>query len=533
MGLLLLVGLFSFFYNLDISLFEGTEGLYGQVTRELVRSGQYVHLTFQGQQYLNKPPMFFWMTGGWTRLLGDNEVALRFTGSLFSLGTMVLTFVLGRTLFSWQVGFWAALIFATNHVFIWYGRRVLIDSTLTFFVTLALLGWVLAKRPQASSGWYAVTFLSIALAGLVKGLHGFALPLLLIIIFSIWLMDFQALTRWGFWIGVALFVIIVQVFASMWGPSFQYHFGLGSLFHHISEWSSLGGVVTSIKFPPYLYLLWFDFFPWSVLIPSSFLVLFRMRPFKSHPGVLLILVWFLGYLLVLCLSKYTREPYLMPLAPAFALAIGHYLVSLNASLKIPPWHRNVNAAAFGILTVAIIGAFLFGPLLLQKKWNVPADLFPVWYMMGVVLLGGFLVWTALQGRFLMMRQGLAGMALCFVFGILQLFLPAMDAAGSPRVVNETVRVVASRISTPLYHFGLTQEDLIYYLNAVPSVPRLHTVDELVEQAKTQNILIVTDLQDAQNLINSGGFIIKTLEEFPQPRGRKFFLLAITGLSHQP
>jgi 4-amino-4-deoxy-L-arabinose transferase-like glycosyltransferase len=529
--LLILVGLFSFTYNLQISLFEGTEGLYGQVTRELVQSGEYVRLTFQGQPYINKPPLFFWMTGGLTQLFGDNELVLRLPGALFSLGTLFLTFVLGRTLFSWNVGFWAAFVFATNHVFLWYGRRVLIDSTLTFFMTAALLGWVLGNRKGSSSAWYVVTFLGIALAGMVKGLHGFALPLLLIITYSLFLRDFQALKRWGFWVGGILFVIVIKASAAMLGSSFQYHFGLGSLLLHASDWSSLGGAGSSMKFPAYLYLIWFDFFPWSVLIPSSLIVLFKMRPFRNNPAVLLILLWFLGYLLVLCLSKYSREPYLMPLVPGFALAIGYYLVALTSGLPVPRWHRVVNGAAFGLLTITIMSALLFGPSLLQRKWNVPSDLFPAWYIIGFVILGGFLIWAALQGRFQLMRSGLAGIGLCFAFGMLHIFLPVMDAAGSPRVVNSTIREIASNSETPLYHYGLTQEDLIYYLNAAPPIPRLTTYQQLADQAKKRNILIVTDKEDGQELIHKRVLVINTLEEFPQPRGRKFLLLSIGADSH--
>jgi 4-amino-4-deoxy-L-arabinose transferase-like glycosyltransferase len=530
--LLILVGFFSFTYNLQISLFEGTEGLYGQVTREMVQSGEYLRLTFQGQPYISKPPLYFWIVGGFTQVFGDNETALRLTGSLFSLGTMFLTFVLGRTLFSWNVGFWAALVFATNHVFLWYGRRVLIDSTLTFFMTLALLGWVLGNRKGSSSAWYMVTFLGIALAGMVKGLHGFALPILLIIIYFILLRDVQALKRWGFWAGGILFVIALKVYAALLGSSFQYHFGWGSVLLHASDWSSLGSPGNSMKFPAYVYLIWFDFFPWSVLIPSSLIFLFRMRPFRNNPGVLFILLWFLGYLLVLCLSKYSREPYLMPLVPAFALAIAYYLVALTSGFQVPRWHRIVNGAAFGVLTITIISASVFGASLLQRKWNVPPDFLPAWYLIGFVLLCGFLIWTALQGRFHMMRRGLIGLGLCFSFGMLHIFLPVMDAAGSPKVVNSTIRAIASNSITPLYHYGLTQEDIIYYLNADPQIPRLQTYEKLIAQAKKRNILIVTDREDGQELMKSRGLRIKTVEEFPQPRGRKFLLLLIGTEPHE-
>ena len=523
---LLLLGLFSFTYHLEVSLFEGTEGLYGQVTREMVQNGEFVDLTFQEQRYLNKPPLYFWMTGAMTQLFGDQEAALRLPGSLFSLGTMIVTFLLGRTLFSWNVGFWAAIIFATNHVFLWYGRRVLIDSTLTFFMTTAVLSWILASRKGANSAWYVLFFLSIALGGLVKGLHGFILPLVLLLVYSLWLRDFQALKRWGFWAGGLLFVIIIEIFAAFWGPSFQYHFGVGSLFLHISEWLTQGGSPTSIRFPPYLYLIWFDFFPWSIWLPFSMFVLFKMRPFRNHPEILLVVLWFLGYLIGLCLSKYSREPYLMPLVPPFALAIGYYLVSLTSPGEGSSWARRGNGIASGLLTVLVTVALWFGPILLNKKWNVSLDLFPVWYVLTFLVLGVMVTKFGFQGQFTHMRRGLAAVGISFVFGILQFFLPAMDAAGSPRMVNALVREKANNLSMPIVHYGLTQEDIIYYLNADPPIPRLTNFEEIVQLANSQTILLVTDKEDRKLLMNSPGIEVSVIKEYPQPRKRTFFLLRI-------
>ncbi len=530
--LLVLVGFFSFTYNLQVSLFEGTEGLYAQVAREIVQSGEYVRMTFQGQPYINKPPLFFWMIGGFTQLFGDNEVALRLTGSLFSLGTMVLIFVLGRTLFSWNVGFWAAFVFATNHLFLWYGRRVLIDSTLTFFMTLALLGWVFACRKESSPVWPLVTFLGMTLASMVKSLHGFVLPFLLIVTYSILVRNFRPLKQWGFWVGLILFFVGIKASLSMLGDSAQFQFSWGSVLFQISNWSTFASSAGPYKIPSYLGLIWFDLLPWSILIPSSLIFLFSLRPLKKNPEVLFILLWFLGYFVVFCLARYKREPYLMPLVPGFALIIGYYLVALTSHIQIPSWHRIINAAAFGLLTVTVIMAPIFGTPLLQKKWNVPADFLPSWYVIGFVLVGGFLIWTALKGQYHLMRRGLLGVGLCFALGIVHIFLPAMDAAVSPRIVNVKIREIAANPPTPMYHYGLTHEDMIYYLNADPPIPKLETFEQLIAQAKERNILIVTDKEDGQKLMESPGLVVKVQEEFPQPRGRKFLLLSMSSESHE-
>ena len=70
----------------------------------------------------------FWLLNLSTSIWEIHEIALRLPGSLAAVGTILLTYVLGTQLMSSRAGFWAALVVATSHVFLWYGRRVLFDS---------------------------------------------------------------------------------------------------------------------------------------------------------------------------------------------------------------------------------------------------------------------------------------------------------------------------------------------------------------------------------------------------------------------
>ena len=102
---LILVGTFVFCSNHHLSLFQGSEGLYAQISREMVQSREFFQLTYQGDPYANKPPLFFWTLALSTGLLGEHEIALRLPGALFNLGTMALAYFLGKSLFSRTAGF--------------------------------------------------------------------------------------------------------------------------------------------------------------------------------------------------------------------------------------------------------------------------------------------------------------------------------------------------------------------------------------------------------------------------------------------
>ncbi len=121
------LGVFAVMWNLDISLFVEDEGLYAAVIDRAVIHESPFHLDLHGQRYLNKPPLFFWMESLASTYLepvvGSIEVAWRIPASLFSLGTLLLTYHLGEILVSPLAGFWAGVVVATTYLFYWYGRR--------------------------------------------------------------------------------------------------------------------------------------------------------------------------------------------------------------------------------------------------------------------------------------------------------------------------------------------------------------------------------------------------------------------------
>jgi len=135
----LLLGLFGVCAYLDVSLFVEDEGLYAAIIDQTFTHENPFHLNLYGHTYLNKPPLFFWMESLASTYLapfvGSLEVALRIPESLFSLGTLLLTYHLGVILFSPLAGFWAGVVVATTYLFYWYGRLVLMDPGLTFFMT--------------------------------------------------------------------------------------------------------------------------------------------------------------------------------------------------------------------------------------------------------------------------------------------------------------------------------------------------------------------------------------------------------------
>ena len=521
--MLLPLGLFAFFQHLGISLFEGSEGLYAHITREMVDWGEYVHLTYQGEPYINKSPFFFWTLALSTGLFGDNEIALRLPGSLFSVGTMALTYALGTMLFSSSAAFWAALVVATTHLFLWYGRRVLFDSMLTFWMTLALLSWARVHFHKASPAWWWVSFTAMALATMTKGLHGLVLPLLNIVLFLVAARQTQSLKSRAFWGGQLWALVLIGAY--MWLAD------LRSEGHALVAKGPIVSFATTSPSgnPPYWYLgvMWFDFFPWSALIPAA-VVWLVSRWRTGSEAEKFVLLWFLGYLVLMSLSPIKREPYLMPMVPALGLMVGYCCQQISGVRDIHRPQMLIFWVMLGCVGLSYIIAVTVGPDWLHRKWNLSLSLFPPLFTVILITLSLMLIYGAVRRHVVLALTTLAISSIVFMVGVIQIILPAIDHANSARDASHAIKAWArqSRIPVQLYAPGWPRnEDLVYYLTTDPALPRIASEQSLVEAVRVDGtVLFLADPGTVTKLNERGDLKLDVIQEFPQRRNKGLSLL---------
>jgi 4-amino-4-deoxy-L-arabinose transferase-like glycosyltransferase len=524
--ILIPVAWFAFFHNLDVSLFEGSEGLYAHITHEMVKRGDYVHLTYVGEVYANKSPFFFWVLALSTSLFGENEIALRLPGALFSVGTMALAYAMGTVLFSSTAGFWAAFVVASNHVFLWYGRRVLFDSMLTFFITLALLLWVRAYFQEGGPRWYARSFIPMALATIAKGLHGLVLPLLVIVSFLVLIRDFQPLKTGSFWVGLLSALGIIAAYASAVELNWTGHTLLG-------QSSIVSLTAPSGGHPVYWYLgvMWFDFFPWSAVLPAGLLLLLARHASetdKARRARIFVLTWFLGFLVMFSLSPMKRESYLMPMIPALGLVVG-YCCGHARSLMVE-YRPAARLLSFllAVLSVLYIAAVTLGPGILQRKWNLSGDLFPLWFTLCLAGLALTLLYAAVRLNIPSIATGLAATSILFIVGVVHFILPAIDATNSAREASQRIKTLAQRSADPvhLYTNGWpNNEDVFYYLTVEPALPWISSDESLMNAVRAGKVVFVADKVGYKDLSQRKELSVTMLQEFPQWRNKNVYLLS--------
>jgi 4-amino-4-deoxy-L-arabinose transferase-like glycosyltransferase len=155
---------------LSFRLCEPDEGRYAEIPREMLARGEWLIPYLQGEPYLDKPPLLYWLVMGSYGLLGVHDWSARLVSALAIHASIWLTYVIGQRSLGRRGAFWGALTLALAPGFISVGRLLLMDGLLTLWATLALLAAFEALRGQRlHRGWWLTAALACGLGILTKG----------------------------------------------------------------------------------------------------------------------------------------------------------------------------------------------------------------------------------------------------------------------------------------------------------------------------------------------------------------------------
>src|SRR2546427_9059782 len=119
----------------------------------MLASGDWITPHYDTLPYLDKPPVFFWLAAASFSIAGISEWAARLPSALAALGTLILAWFLARQMFSGAVHLRAGAVFATCPLVVTLARLVIFDMTLGFFITAALVCYLMARQAERGGGW--------------------------------------------------------------------------------------------------------------------------------------------------------------------------------------------------------------------------------------------------------------------------------------------------------------------------------------------------------------------------------------------
>ena len=113
------LSLLLFFFRLgDRSFRNPDEGRYAEIAKEMVQSGNWVQPRLYGIDYLRKPILFYWLVAASFKVFGFSEWGARLVPALFGIFGVATTFFFTRRILDLKTAFYAAMILATNVLYL-------------------------------------------------------------------------------------------------------------------------------------------------------------------------------------------------------------------------------------------------------------------------------------------------------------------------------------------------------------------------------------------------------------------------------
>jgi len=294
------------------------EAIYAEVSKEMVERGEWLTPHWNGREWFEKPPMYFWATALLFKLFGISEFWARFASAMSGLGILLLAFLIARRIYNDAAGLLAVLILLSTQLFVSYARFGTTDTLLTLCVLLAVYSYL---RTDKDERFWLLAGASCAMALMVKGAAGLITPAVLLVA-SLIDRRFVAIlrSRW-LWLGIATAVLIALPWHLLMYRQHGSAFLRTYLSRHVIS-RAMSNINQYNRGYSYYFTVLKDFVsPWAFILP--FALIFARRP-RSFVVIVLGVIVFVGYTLVQ--TKF--QGYILPAIPAFAIVTGGFLARL-------------------------------------------------------------------------------------------------------------------------------------------------------------------------------------------------------------
>jgi 4-amino-4-deoxy-L-arabinose transferase-like glycosyltransferase len=354
--LLLVVVATVWFGSLDYrALIRPDEGRYAEIAREMAVSGDWVTPRLNGIKYFEKPPLQYWATATAFKVFGEDEWTARLWPGLTGFAGLLLTFFVGKRLFGRDTALLSTAILSSSLIYLMIGHLNTLDMGLTFFLHLALSGFLMANQPgappAATRRWMLAAWAALAFAVLTKGLVA---PVLLggtLVAYSLTRWDWSPWRRLELARGVPLFLLIAApwfVAVSLANPEF---FDFFFIHEHFERFLTK---VHRRDEPAWFFLpvLAAGALPWTLVTFHGFGTSFRGWRGPGFGTRWFLLLWVILVFTFFSLSSSKLPSYILPLFPALA-----WLTADEARR----WSRTALLFHFGIVAVFAAAAVLLLP----------------------------------------------------------------------------------------------------------------------------------------------------------------------------
>ena len=412
-----LIGVFS------IPLMDIDASQYASISREMLERNSFLQIYDLGKDYLDKPPMLFWLSALSMKIFGVYDWAYRVPSFIFLILALYATFKFAQLKYNQTVAQLAVLILASCQAFFLIAHDVRTDTMLMGWVALSI--WLIAKWENTNRTTDFV-WAMVAIAGgmMTKGPIALVVPVLAFA--PHWF--FQK--KWAYFFKpiylLGIIIIGILLIPMSWGLFQQFDLQPGKLINNIPiqsglrfyYWTQSFGRYTGenyyheMSYPTFLlenmlwsFLPWIFIFIWAFI--AKFITIIKEGLFKVQTERISFFGFLLTYL-VLSRSQAQLPHYIFVVFPLAAiLTAAHFSSLLEQADRLHKWIKwffGFHLIIFTILLIAMIliikipfgkmdgpwGLWIFFGTIIFMIINGPRyqNLIQRWINMSVVLMIG-------------------------------------------------------------------------------------------------------------------------------------------------
>ena len=380
----------TYLANLFIDIMEVDAAQYASISWEMFANGSWLEVYHRGADYLDKPPLLFWLGALSFKVFGLFNWSYKLPALLVLLLGLYSTWRFALLWYNRDVARWSVWILATTQAMFLMTNDVRTDGLLTGWAMFAL--WQLsAYLREGRWKWLLGGAVGIGMAMLAKGPIGLVFPALALGGHLLLQRNWKGIFKWQWLVVVA---IVGAMLAPMtWGlyQQFDLHpekevYGLkGPSGVRFFYWTQSFGRITGENYwkddSGFFYffhsILW-DFQPWILLLVPALLVgmwaLVKQRLRIPLDGEAIALSGFVLTFLALSKSGYKLPHYIFPLFPLAAVLCARWLVQVRNSKGL----ARLSGVQFGIMhlfvVVSVVNNAYFFPTTNPLVWIGTAGL---------------------------------------------------------------------------------------------------------------------------------------------------------------
>lgn len=346
--LLILIGALYFLFG-PIDIMDIDAAQYASISREMLETGNYLQVHQRGQDYLDKPPLLFWLASTSFNLFGISNFTYKLPAVLILLLGLFSTYKAARLFYSEHVAGSAMLILASTEAYLLMVNDVRTDGILTGFTIFSV--WQLLEYIK-SNKWshFLLAALGIGLAMLSKGPLGAIIPAIAVGGHLLYKRDFKTIFQ-AKWLLIPLIVLVI-LSPMLYGLYQQYDlhpekevYGLqGPSGIKFFFWTQSFGRITGDIYwkddsSPFFFLnsLAWDAQPWYIIgfiaiVYTLFFVVKNIRNNNAVPEVWS-LAGFIIPIIALSSSNYKLPHYTFPLLPYFSIILAAFFINVVPKLN--------------------------------------------------------------------------------------------------------------------------------------------------------------------------------------------------------